>query len=454
MDFGELKGKRICVALSGGADSVCLLYFLKERVDADGFILSAVHCQHGIRGADSLADAAFCEELCLRLGVTFFRFDEDCVALAESAGESLETAARGFRQRSFRALTERGDADFIATAHHREDEAETDLFRLARGTALAGVKGMTERDGFILRPILSWSKAEILRFLEERGAAFCEDKTNFSVEYTRNKLRLGVLPMLEEAVPGAARNLVRFASLASEDDGLLQRLSGALVRQREKREAGDSGFLVVFSKERALFRRAVLTVLKGLGLEKDYTAAHLESVFLLQALQVGSRISLPYGIVAVREYDGIGFLTPSGEKSGEKEDSFLGGVPFGEGAFAGGMVEIIVEREGHVFGEEQRIDGGIPRRTLRFDWDSVPENAVLRYARAGDRFEKFGGGSKSLKKYLIDRKIPQAIRGLLPIVAEKDGGEVFAVCGVEIGEQIKVTVETQRIGYIRVNPID
>lgn len=482
MDLGAFKGKRICVALSGGADSVCLLHLMKEREAADGFALSAVHCEHGIRGTESLADAAFAGEICSKLGVPFFYFEEDCPALARERKESLETAARTFRQGAFRALVEEGKADFIATAHHAGDEAETVLFRLCRGTALAGARGMEAVSGFFLRPLLTWNKAQILRYLSDRGIEYREDRSNYVPDVTRNKIRLEILPKLEEAVPGAAGNLARFARVAAEDDDLLQRLSGELIFEREPRGENDSGICLKECGERALFRRAALSVLKRLGVEKDYTAAHLESLFALQKLQVGSRINLPKGVVAVRDYDSVRFLKENTrgadvlganacgvsvrgsdvlgtdvrengiENRLENSDVFSAGVPFGVGVFAGGMVEVTVERAGQVRNENAGREGGA--RVLLFDLDRVPAGAVIRFAKAGDRFCKFGGGTKALSRYLIDKKIPQAVRNKIPLIAESDGGEVYVVCGVEIADGVKVTEKTGKIACVSVKKVE
>ena len=135
MDLSGFSGKRICAAVSGGADSMALLHMLKAREDKDGFFLSAVNCEHGIRGADSLGDTRFVAEICALWGVPLFTFSADCPAEAKEKKLSLETAAREFRYRSFQSLLDEGKTDFVATAHHSDDNAETILFRLCRGTS-------------------------------------------------------------------------------------------------------------------------------------------------------------------------------------------------------------------------------------------------------------------------------------------------------------------------------
>lgn len=428
MKLQDFANKRICVAISGGIDSVVLLHWLKTQESDCGFVLSAVHCEHGIRDEESLSDMRFVEEYCRGLGVELTLFQEDCPARASEEKCSLETAARDFRKRCFERLISSEKADFIATAHHQADEAETVLFRLARGSSLTGAKGMTETDGYILRPLLSWTKAEIGEYAARHGLQYRVDSTNLSNEYTRNKLRHEVLPRLEEAVDGASANLARFAALAAEDDGLLYRLAQALIVKK-----GEE-YLVRFDTERPLFRRACLLALKGLGLEKDYTALHLEQAFALQSLERGAKCTLPKGIVAVKGTDGVIFRKESGETRAEKAAP----QPFADGDFNGGAYTVEISET-----PRESCEG---KRTLRIDGDKVPDGAVFRFREEGDSFRKFGGGTKSLKKFFNEKKLPVEEREYLPLLAV--GSEIYAVCGVELSEKLRVDEQTKRTLYL------
>lgn len=416
---------------------MALLHKLKASASACGFSLSAVNCEHGIRGEDSLADTLFVKETCERWGVPLYMFSADCPAEAAREKISLETAARNFRYRSFDSLLKENKADFIATAHHLGDEAETVLFRLCRGTSLSGAKGMeAEREGYI-RPFLGLSKSEILDYVWKNGVPFREDATNAEREITRNRLRMDVLPELEAAVPGAAGNLARFAKIAAEDDELLYELSEPLIERRAPGTAGDTGFRLLFSDKAPLFRRACLAVLKELGVERDYTFLHLDGVFRLQNLQTGSRLSLPGGLEAERVYDRIVFYRKAANALPFEAISFR------EGTFEAGRYEIIVSARAMEDGKEGT-------KILSLDGDRLPADAVFRTRRSGDSFEKFGGGRKTLKKYLTDKKVPQAVREELPVLAESAGSEVFAVCGVEISDKVKLTADTRRPFYIKI----
>ena len=435
MDWSAFRGKKVCVAISGGVDSVVLLHTLFKLREQFKISLSAVHCEHGIRGEESLADGEFVKAFCASLGVPCYYFSEDCPARAAREKVSLETAARNFRYACFSALVEKEEADFIATAHHLNDEAETVLFRLARGSALSGVRGMDEKNGYILRPFLHKTRAEIERYAKENGLAFREDKTNFETDATRNRLRWNVLPVLENAVPGASGNIARFARLAAEDDALLYAYAKELLFTQK--EGKRVGIAVGFSDKKPLFTRACLLALKGLGVEKDYTSAHLESVYFLQDLERGARVSLPQNVCAEKLEKGVLFY----KKPTEEMVAAVSEKIFDENGFDGGRYEVkcsfaAAETEERAW------------KTLRLDREKLPKDCVFRFRREGDFIERFGGGKKSLKKFFNEEKIPVDLRGELPLIAQKDGGEVYAVCGVEISEKVKVTAESSRVIYL------
>jgi tRNA(Ile)-lysidine synthase len=423
MDWKTLEGKRVCVALSGGADSVALLHFLRARATVVGFALSAVNCEHGLRGEASLADTAFCQELCKRWEIPIFTFLEDCLERARREKCSVETAALNFRYESFEKILE-SEADYIALGHHADDEAETVLFRLCRGSSLTGAKGMTEVSGRYLRPFLTKTKEEILRYCDENGLAFCTDESNFQTDATRNRLRLLVLPELENAIHGAKENLCRFARSAEEDDQYLYSLAEPLLKKRANGE-----YALQMDCPKPLFYHACLLAMKRLGVMKDYTRKNLESAYALVGLQTGATADLKDGVKAKREYGEIVFFRE------------IERLPFCEnfrtGDFDGGRVAFNVANV--------PVCGA--KKALAFDGDKVGE-AVFRYPEEGDTFQKFGGGTKSLKKYLVDKKIPSRERATLPVLAR--GREILLIVGVEIAESVKITENTTNKLYINI----
>ena len=429
----KYQGKRICVAVSGGVDSVALLHYLCALKKECGYALCAVHCEHGIRGEESVEDMRFVERLCNEWNVPLYTFREDCLQLAKREKLSLETAARNFRYACFTSLVQEGKTDYIATAHHKNDEAETVLFRLARGTSLEGMSAMKEESGYLLRPFLGWSKEEIIAYIEANGLCWREDKTNLEMEATRNKIRLEILPRLEESVPGATGNIARFARLAAEDSALLSQMASELV------EMTSEGALVYFCDKKPLFTRAVLAAVKGLGLEKDYTSAHLDSVFALQQLERGSLLNLPKGICAQKQEKGVLLFY-------KKEEVYLplaNEQPFSLNGFDGGRYEVIIS-------QEAICDDEIGWKTLRFDKEKLPKDAVFRFRKEGDKMKTFGGDTKSLKKLFNERKTPVEERGYLPLLAQSEGDEVYAICGVEISQKIQIDEKTKETFYISI----
>jgi tRNA(Ile)-lysidine synthase len=260
------------------------------------------------------------------------------------------------------------------------------------------------------------TRAQIEAYLQENHLSYCHDETNDDDSVTRNALRLRVLPELERIVPGAAANINRFATLAAADDDYLYRRAMELLCEEKGVRA------VRLSDEYSLFTRACLWVLKETGVEKDYTSAHLDGLFALSKGQNGRQISLPQGVIAVKEYDRVSFYTDraDGEKNTDKTE-----IPFGLGTFALGGVCFLVVRV-----EERKLGHGY------LDLSKIPQTAVFRHRREGDVFTKFGGGRKKLKDYLIDQKIPRKEREEMVFLA--DGKEILAIVGGEIAERVKV----------------
>ncbi len=427
----EYRGKRICVAVSGGEDSVALLHYLKTREAAEGYTLFAVHCEHGIRGEESLKDMRFVVDLCEKLNVPLYTFSGNCPQRAEREKVSLETAARNFRRESFASLINENKVDFIATAHHQNDEAETVLFRIARGASLTGMVAIKEKSGYYIRPFLQWSKREISQYISECGLSFRLDKTNLQTDATRNKIRLEILPKLEEAVGGAVGNIARFATLAAEDDELLYALSEKLLVE-------ERGVVTVaFSDKKPLFTRACLSAMKSLGVVKDYERSHLNGLFVLQNSERGASLSLPQGLRAEKTEKGIAFFYPTEEKFLSKPEE----TPFTLQGFDGGRYEVSVS-----FVPPKIVDG--EWKTLKIDGDKLPNTAKFRFRKKGDEIQSFGG-RKTLKKFFNEKKIPPKERDFLPLIAD-EGGEVYAVCGVELSQRIKLDETTRRVLYITI----
>ena len=280
------RADRITLGLSGGADSVCLLLMLVSLREELDLRLRAVHVHHGLRGAEAEADAEFCKALCERLEVPFALYRIDAAALAREHHISEEEAGRNARYEILRAEAGGG---LIAVAHHRDDQCETVLHNIIRGTGIRGLAGMERKNGSVIRPLLSFSREEIEDFLEARGQNYCTDSTNEENGYTRNKLRNLLIPYIEENInPGFREHLISLSEQAAE---MVKDPAAAAEKLRLKEAMEELA-----------------------GTKRDIAAVHVNSAYALSEKPVGSRVSLPYGMEAVKTYDGV-----TVEKIAEKE---------------------------------------------------------------------------------------------------------------------------------------
>ncbi|MCR5306888.1 MAG: tRNA lysidine(34) synthetase TilS [Oscillospiraceae bacterium] len=282
----------LTVALSGGADSTALLCCLCAMREELSVTLRAVHIHHGIRGAEADRDAAFCAALCEKYGVPLKTVRVQVPEYAAAHGLSVETAARLLR---YRALEEAAPAGEIATAHHAEDNAETVLFHLIRGSGLNGLTGIPARSGRIIRPLLDAEKSEILAFLQETGQTYTDDSSNFTDDAARNRIRHHLLPLMKTENPAAVRHICRTAAMLSEDEALLSRQAQEAAAQCRTDFGGLKG-LEAFP--RPIRMRVCLQELAAVsGRRTDPSAGLLEAVD--RAVLAGSgTLTLSSGVTA------------------------------------------------------------------------------------------------------------------------------------------------------------
>ena len=403
IDAGAAGG-RVLVALSGGADSVALLLLLLDA----GAGVCAAHFEHGIRGGDSVADMAFCRELCVSHGVPFFCERAD-VPAARLPGEGLEAAARRLRYAFLRRAKEEAGAVCIATAHHAGDQAETVLMHILRGAGPAGAAGMREREGDLWRPLLRVQKQELVAFLRGRGQPWREDATNAVADTPRNALRLDIFPRLEAIYPGASQALCRFAESQAVEGDFLE---GEAARWSSCRvELPNGGFwplapLPAQAVLRRFFRRQL-----GDG-------ATWERVRALASLcgETRGRETLPDGRVVEKTEHGLYILSPCAPPppaplslAGETPVPELGAI------FAAPCAPVPVR--------DDPFCQALARASLA--------GAEVRFRRDGDWLRPLGmRGRKLLSDYLADRGVERPLRGFVPLVAR--GSEVLWAVGVGI----------------------
>ncbi len=434
-------GKKICVAVSGGRDSMALLHYLNEQKEKYAIALTATNCDHGMR-ATSASDSAFVKEWCGKRGIELISFKADNFVL------KTEAEARDWRRGCYFKAAKGVDgsgvkrtcgADFVATAHHLDDNAETVLFNLARGSALVGVAGITDsvimnNDGDklnLIHPLIACSREEINEYIAENNVPFVDDETNFSDAYTRNYIRLNVLPALEKAVPDAAKAIFRFSRIVAEDEEFIR---AEMQRREVLKLDGDTAFIKPC--EKPLFSRAAVAAVKDFFGKKDYTYTQVDNLYKLSLSENGKRFEFS-GLVAYKEKLGIS-ISNAIKSEVANEVHFLNYM-CGNSSIYGGQFLKIAQKDDD---EACFVD----KKVLKFDLAAIPETAVVRFMKNGDKFTKFGGGKKSLGDFFTDKKIPVRLRAAIPLIV--DGNDVLAVCGIEISDKIRITEKTLKVGLI------
>jgi tRNA(Ile)-lysidine synthase len=408
------RSSSILVGLSGGADSVALTCALLELRDHLGLRIAAAHLNHRIRGAESDRDEQFVRAMCARLGVDLI------VERADGLGASISTAnleerARDARQEFLLRIADRVQADFVALGHHRDDQAETVLMRLMRGSGAAGMAAMAERGpGRLIRPMLSISRAEIRSYLGARGISFVEDSSNSSRDILRNRIRGELLPMLERGyAPGFSGRLVELAiEMRSLDELVTSIAARELDAMRVSGAALDvSGFGAMNRAVQAVVIRLFLS--ERTGSLRKISRAHVESVLHL-ILEGGpsDSIDLPGGWRANREYN----LFQLNHSRVEREI----GTRFSVAIAPDGIT--IVEKAGFKF-EASTIaaaDASMPLSlsVAMFDAAKIADTGlVARNMMKGDRIHPMGmRGTRKLHDLFVDRKLPRARRERFPVV--------------------------------------
>ncbi len=435
--FGEAK--TVAAAVSGGSDSMALLRALLDSPNKNGAKVVAINVEHGIRGESSVRDSEFVKNYCLRCGVPLATFSVNAIEYAAKHGLSVEQAARELRYDCFLKAIASGFCDVVATAHHAGDNLETVLFNLFRGTGLKGVAGISEKGygGKIVRPLLPYTKAEINDYIKENGVPFVTDETNFSDEYSRNFLRLNVIPKIKELFPDAETSVYRFSALATKENEYLEeeaRRAVKLVTDGEKvKEARISS-----SVPEVIFRRAVIFALKELGVTKDWEKTHIDEAYSLTGKATGKSFNLLSNVVCRKEYGEVVFCVEGSGDNGFAENKKEGEL----------CLPFLGTTEFTAYGKEYKIEELSAKNVnlkdgLYLAAEKIPENAVVRFYRGGDVFTKFGGGTKKLCDIFTDEKIPKAERGAIPLVAS--GNKILAIFGRKIADDARADENTEKL---------
>lgn len=398
-------GARVLCAVSGGADSVCLLHAL-TRLGRELRLVCA-HYNHRLRGEESDRDEAFVRELCAKLAVPFTVGGGDVAGFARDHGLGIEEAARILRYAFLERAAREWGAARIATAHTADDNAETILLNLTRGTGLRGLGGIPPVRGRIVRPLLAVTRREVEEYLRENGLRHVEDSTNAGDGAARNRLRHAVVPVLKELNAGFLQNTARAASLLREDEEYLD----SLAREFIKRCSRENGPVRLPVAELLGLPRPVSSRVLRLTAGSELSLKHTEELYgLCRNRSPSAALSLP-GMSVRREYGELVFGAP--------KPAFLPTRQVEPGA------AVLLPEAGLLLRSEL-----IPRcqeihrtfNTFFFQYESICGKLFVKSRSEGEKIELFGrNGTRSLKKLMIDAKIPQWKRGSVPVIADEAG---------------------------------
>lgn len=432
------ENDNIVLGVSGGPDSMALLYLLLELRKDINFNLVICHVNHGVRGEDALDDRIFVEEKAKDLNLPFHHIDVDMEAYAKEKKITAEEAGRELRYSFFRDVLKSYGGGRIAVAHNKNDQAETLLLRIMRGTGIDGLKGMDYLYKDIIRPLLNISREEIEDYIASNGIETVLDKTNLMPIYNRNKVRLELLPyMMDNFNPNIINALWRLSRTADQDITYLHKLTEEKYKLIVKKELESSIILdsVLFNKEDKcirlrLLRKALESIegnLQGIG------EVHLESLDdLFKKAETGKRLQMPNNISARVSYDNLILEKDPVVLRDYEHNIFQGDNLFED---LGIYVKVSIVAGNNMIGD---------KRIRYFDLDSISGTLRLRNRRNGDRFKPYGlKGTKKIKDYFIDKKVDKDLRDRIPLIV--DDKNILWVLGYATSEIHKVTDKTKNM---------
>ena len=440
------ENDNIILGLSGGPDSMVLLHILLYVRERISFNLVVAHINHGVRGEEALKDEKFTEKVAKELGLDFFSTKADMVGLAKEKNISEEEAGREIRYGFFRELIKELGHGKIAVAHNRNDQAETLLMRIMRGTGIDGLAGMSFKSDDIIRPILDINRWEIEKYVEDNSIETVVDKTNLETIYSRNKVRLELIPYIKENFnPNIIDTLFRLSENAKLDSSFLEECSGKVYKSISKEKSASvvmkSDLFMEEDKavKNRIIRKAIYNLIHTLqGIEE----VHISSVVdLFNKGETGKRIDLPNNLLTKVSYNNLIIEKNINEDMTEvcenKEETIL---QIAQNYLEEYNLEInlkIIDRKYINF-------KNVSSNVKFFDYDIMNEEIWIRTRNPGDRFAPIGmKGRKKIKDYFIDEKIPRDLRDEIPLLM--CGENIIWVIGYRMSEDYKVKKETRNV---------
>lgn len=421
-------GDNIIVAVSGGADSMCLLDLMQKYSKDVKFDFSVVHVNHNIRGEESDSDQRFIEYYCAKNSIKCKTFAVNALNYAKKHGQTLEQAARELRYGAIYKYKDEINANKVFVAHHLTDQAETVFMHISRGSSLKGAKGM-DRAGVLYRPLLDFSKEQILKYAQKNNIPFVLDSTNNDNLYTRNFIRNEIFPKMKKVYPNIEKAVCQFADKCRIDDDFIENMMPMELLRVE-----NKGIKLLDGLENmhlAISLRMIKKSFEMIGVFFDIEQKHLEKVLELFRKRSGASLNLPHEVRAYREYDGIFLIKENKEKNKFCQKFELINYNFD------GFGKVFLEKI------DKNADFQYEKGCHYIDFDKIPQTTVWRTIKNGDIFKKYGGGTKKLADYYTDKKIVKRKRDQIPVLA--DDKNILLVAGLDISDYIKITEKTKNI---------
>ncbi|WP_378955344.1 tRNA lysidine(34) synthetase TilS [Pelosinus sp. sgz500959] len=440
------EGDKIVVACSGGPDSLALLHIFNEFRLEYNIDIFAAHVDHMFRGLESAKEAIFVVDFCKAHQIPCYHTAIDVPKVIKETGLSGSDAARVVRYQYLRQIAKKVGGAKIATGHHRDDQAETVLINILRGAGSTGIRGIQPINGDLIRPLLSVSRADISDYCQQEKLEPRFDSSNLKMNYLRNRIRINLLPELEKQYNIAIKDaLCRTATLVGDEHDFIQMTArniwDQIVTNQEENLFIDGKKMknIHIAVRREIFRMAIE---KKRGNLTGISFHHVETLLqMLSAGRVGSTVQLPGELVACKSYEGL-YLGVNGFTQTDKADYQGQTLPVPGVTF---IQELGIEIRTEVTEKEDSIS---KPNVAVFDWDKLSPTLFVRRRRAGDQFQPFGfHGSKKLKEFFIDEKIPRQLRDNVPIIC--DGHGIIWVGGYRQAEVGRVSAETKKFLIIK-----
>lgn len=435
-------GDKIVLGLSGGPDSVCLLhilYRLKEKMNIEVY---AAHLNHQIRGLEAQKDALYISQICEDLGITSFVKAINVPEYCKEQGVSLEEGARTLRYEMFEEIKQKTKSNKIAIGHNRNDQAETVLMRIMRGTGLQGLRGIEYiRDNEIIRPILDIERSEIEAYCEKYELNPRIDKTNLESIYTRNKIRLELIPYMKDNFnPNVIESIVRMTnSLKSDSDYIDLEAEKSFKEVSTLKENSVEISLPKYSNlHNAIKVRVLRSAIKHIIGDTNFVdQKHIEDIIELECeSKLNKMLNLPRGIFAYRRKNIIILTT---KEIVSEEIDFCYNIP-SNGFIKIKELNLVLETQKMSIDRYKSIK--LDKTSKGFDFDKIKGGIVVRSRKQGDKI-KLAGGSKKVKDLFIDLKIPREDRCKVPVITDDEG--ILCVGDYKTSENYKIDSKTKEV---------